>query len=87
VIHLTPDGITAGVAPRRALVVPDDDEIAAGQDGDLRQVLTSRNGRVDMDVSTAVAVLVENPDTDPRIFLAVGIARVRIGNHVATVGE
>ena len=86
-IHLAPDGIAAGVAARRALVIPDDDEITIGKNGDLRQVLTSRDGRVDMDVSTAVAILVENPETDARIFLAVGIARVRIGNHVAAVGE
>src|SRR6185312_10649167 len=84
---LTPDGIAAGVTARCALVVPGDHEITAGQDGDFWQVLTPLNGRVDMDVFAAIAVRVENPETDARVFFAVRVARVRIGNHIATVGE
>src|SRR6185312_8831217 len=69
-IHLTPDGIAAGVTARCALVIPGDHEITAGQDGDFWQVLTSLNGRVDIDVFAAIAVRVENPETDARVFFA-----------------
>ena len=89
-IHLGPDGFTAGIAARRALVLPGDHEIAVGQDGDLRPVLTSCNGRVDLEFSTDLVVLVENLGADLRtrcVRRRFGIARIRLGNHVAAVGE
>ena len=90
-IHLGPGGFTAGVAARLALIFPGDHEIAVRQDGDLRPVLTSRNGRVDLEFRADLVVVgIENLGADLRTRCAgasFGVARIRPGNHIAAIGE
>jgi hypothetical protein len=90
-IHLGPGGFTAGIAARLTLVLPGDDEIAAVEDGDLRPVLTSLGGRVDLEFLTDLVVVgIEDLGADLRtrcVDTDFGVARIRPGNHIAAIRE